>query len=799
LICTPGAVSTSGSGTSTIIGNLATGTYTYTVSNIYGCISGASQPVVIDPQPPTPAAPVPGTITSPTCALPTGSVILNGLPATGTWTLTRFPGTVKTTGVGTSTTISNLSPSATYNFTVTNAGECISTASSNVFIPAEPPKPTPPGLGTITQPTCNVPTGSVILTGLPAGIWTINPGNISGSGSTTTISGLVQGTYNFTVTNSIECTSVLSSNIVILAQPATPNIIITNPPAVCSPSRVNLTSSDVTVGSTAGLIFTYWTNSSATIAYATPAAAAAGTYYIKGTTSSGCYDIKPVISTINPLPTANAGTGGSECDLDFVFNAVPSIGVGTWTKTTGPATGIATFLPDANSATATVTVSEYGTYTFTWTEVSNDCSKSSVVTVVFRQQPVANPGAGGNNCGLSYVFSAVPSIGTGTWTKTSGVGTVTFSPNANAPNARVTVPAYGQYAFAWTEVNGTCTNSATINVNFLQLPVANAGIDGSACGLNFTLNAIPGTGSGLGTWTKASGPGDAVFSPDLNQSGAKVSVNQFGTYRFAWNVMNGTCTSSDTVSVLFRNFPALSAGKDTVICKGQTYQLQAQGVGSFLWTPAALLSNPAIVNPVASPLTATLFTVTITDQFGCKNSDDIMIRIWDKPNADAGPDQVLQYILGTNLDAAEPGLNEKGTWSVKSGSAIFEDTSDGKTSVSGLSVSENILLWSVTNGVCPVSTDSVTISVEDLLVPTLITPNMDGKNDYFVLRGIETLGKTELIIFDRRGARVFRNENYDNQWNGLDYNGNPLFDDTYFYVLKAQNGKSLSGYIVIRR
>ena len=91
------------------------------------------------------------------------------------------------------------------------------------------------------------------------------------------------------------------------------------------------------------------------------------------------------------------------------------------------------------------------------------------------------------------------------------------------------------------------------------------------------------------------------------------------------------------------------------------------------------------------------------------------------------------------------------------------------------------------------------IKVHDLVIPTLITPNMDGKNDYFILRGLDTLGKTELTIFDRRGVRVYINKNYNNEWDGIDYNKNPLLDDTYFFVLKTENGKSLSGFIVIRR
>jgi len=41
----------------------------------------------------------------------------------------------------------------------------------------------------------------------------------------------------------------------------------------------------------------------------------------------------------------------------------------------------------------------------------------------------------------------------------------------------------------------------------------------------------------------------------------------------------------------------------------------------------------------------------------------------------------------------------------------------------------------------------------------LITPNGDLINDYFEIRGIESLGKTELAIFDRRGELVFKNSN----------------------------------------
>ncbi|HKK41249.1 MAG TPA: gliding motility-associated C-terminal domain-containing protein, partial [Bacteroidales bacterium] len=126
------------------------------------------------------------------------------------------------------------------------------------------------------------------------------------------------------------------------------------------------------------------------------------------------------------------------------------------------------------------------------------------------------------------------------------------------------------------------------------------------------------------------------------------------------------------------------------------------------------------------------------------------------------------------------------------------DTTYSKTTLSDISLGENSYLWTVSNGYCPVAYDTVMILVNNIVVPTLITPNMDGRNDYFVIKGLESLGTTELDVFDRRGVRVYRNSDYDNSWNGVDYNDKPLRDDTYFYVLRSVNGKSVSGYIVIR-
>ncbi|RUT69735.1 hypothetical protein D0817_14020 [Flavobacterium cupreum] len=115
------------SNTGLVIG-VSQGTSFITFRNSNGCTQ--TIPVTVNPQP---AAPIVGTITQPTCVVPTGSVVLTGLPSTGTWTLTRSPGAVVTTGTGTEITISGLAANTTYTYTIGN-GTCTSVSSNNIVV-----------------------------------------------------------------------------------------------------------------------------------------------------------------------------------------------------------------------------------------------------------------------------------------------------------------------------------------------------------------------------------------------------------------------------------------------------------------------------------------------------------------------------------------------------------------------------------------------------------------------------------------------------------------------------------------
>jgi gliding motility-associated-like protein len=727
--------------------------------------------------------------------------------------VTGLPAGVNGSYSGSNFTISGTpSVAGTFNYIVTTTGSCSqTTATGTITVNPNAAITLASATGTNAQTLCfNNPIDSIrylitgggtgaTVSGLPSGIDTVFNGSefvISGISTET-------GTFNYIVNTSGSCSQTSANgsiriNLLPIVDVGTPlEDICEGATSIALGGIIGGSATGGNWSTTAGGTFN--PNASSLNARWSPPVGYSDTATLILTSIGGTcgtsFDSKTQI--VNTMPISNAGFGGNECDTTFALNALPSVGVGVWTMESG--SGTAKFLPNESAPDAIVTVSAFGTYSFKWTETITNCSNSSTIAVNFNEQPIANPGTGGTNCGPEITLNALESAGVGYWTQIAGPDTAVFYPGETIPDPLVTIPVYGNYTFQWKETNEVCFDSASIEISFLEIPLADAGQNSSVCGTQLKLNAIPGTGAGTGMWTLRSGPGDALFIPDPYQADASVLVDTVGIYVFAWTEENGTCLSIDSIEGEFLSIPYISAGRDTIICTGETIRLQALGEGSFQWEPSILLDSPTNDNPIASPLSSTYFRVMLTADNACVNIDSMLVELWYKPISFAGPDKVLDYLIITDLEADEPAFNQNGVWSIVQGAGSFIDSSFARTTVNGLSIGQNLLQWTVSNNVCSPTNDTVSIFVNDLVTTTLITPNGDNKNDFLEFVGIETLGKTELVIFDRRGLQVFKNSNYNNNWNGIDYNGNPLPDDTYFYILSSENGKTISKFIVIRR
>lgn len=95
----------------------------------------------------------------------------------------------------------------------------------------------------------------------------------------------------------------------------------------------------------------------------------------------------------------------------------------------------------------------------------------------------------------------------------------------------------------------------------------------------------------------------------------------------------------------------------------------------------------------------------------------------------------------------------------------------------------------------------VKVVCDKVLVYNGISPNNDGKNDFWHIVGIEQFPENEVRIFNRWGNLVFEQKGYSNleAWNGT-WNGKDLPDGAYFYVIDlGDDSDVLSGYLQIMR
>ena len=226
--------------------------------------------------------------------------------------------------------------------------------------------PSSPIIGTINQPTCLIPTGSVNLNGLPTSSWTItgNPGNITlqGNTSTATFSGLTPNTYSFTTTIG-GYTSQSSNSVTISNQPTTlPTPTASNNGPICVGATLNLLTPTVT-----GATYS-WTGPNFTSSLQNPS------INNVTTNANGTYN---VTVTVNGCSSASGTTTP-------VINTIPTVSVanncGTSTLTASNYSG--NLLWNNNATTPFITVNTSGSYTVTQT--LNGCT-SATTSVVINQ------------------------------------------------------------------------------------------------------------------------------------------------------------------------------------------------------------------------------------------------------------------------------------------------------------------------------------------------------------------------------------------------------------------------------
>ncbi len=512
-----------------------------------------------------------------------------------------------------------------------------------------------------------------------------------------------------------------------------------------------------------------------------------------------CYDTDTMEIAFNQVPVADPGEGGDTCGFGFILNATPSISASTgyWSVITNSGSTTIASVPNTIA-----NVDSAGTYKYLWTEDNNGCIDQNFIEVTFYEQPAAIIVEAEDACGIEQsILTGRITNSQYDWVTNSGSGQVDIT-YIEEDKFKVTVSDTGMYYFTWKVFNEQCKDDTTFTIHFFEEPDIFAGEDSYNCGNETSMHASLNLGTG--TWSGMDGPGN-IHIAKLQDPASAIGVDEFGSYTLRWTVQHGACEKFDDIKIEFIEPPESYAGTDENIC-GLSFSLTAtpeNGYWSVVENGSDLEINltPDIKNANASitvDSSGVLYLAWVATNRICIDSSSVRLNFVAPPVADAGPDQELDNIFETTMQAAPPSQSFEGEWALLSGSGTLQSVNSPKSDVYNMDLGENQFIWRVKNEYCEAS-DTMKITIYDIFIPEVITPNGDNENDYFVIRGIQNVGPVEVIILNRWGIEVYSSDDYQNDWGGTNKNGTPLTNDTYFYVVNIANERVFKGFVVIKK
>uniref|UniRef100_UPI0023AF0D49 gliding motility-associated C-terminal domain-containing protein n=1 Tax=Tenacibaculum bernardetii TaxID=3021375 RepID=UPI0023AF0D49 len=158
-------------------------------------------------------------------------------------------------------------------------------------------------------------------------------------------------------------------------------------------------------------------------------------------------------------------------------------------------------------------------------------------------------------------------------------------------------------------------------------------------------------------------------------------------------------------------------------------------------------------------------------------------------------------------------IETDGEWEVTTGDVSL--SSDATFDPSNIALGDYVFTYTASGNGCLVSR-VVTINInddcivlpcgqEDVVISKAVTPNGDSWNEFFEVKGVDACGFiVNVKIFNRWGARVFKSNNYANNWSGIS-DGSTLGGakrlpaGTYYYIVVLENSglKPITGAIYL--
>ena len=480
-----------------------------------------------------------------------------------------------------------------------------------------------------------------------------------------------------------------------------------------------------------------------------------------------------------------------------------------------------------------------GDYQFYATIQLNDCEStaSNVTQLTIAEIPTELAQICEGDMTICDVDNAVicantPAQGIGTWS-TEDKDVIIAQPNE--PQTSITGLRPGStYTFFWTLSNGVCGDYSATR---LIVDVGVTGTIAKVCnplveeceGSEVNLCANPVPAGFTGQWSQPSSQmALGVTIDNAEASNTTVSTiepgNPYNAYTFYWIVMDaaGVCTATDTMLVKIYSIPDEMANiEDTelISCNGEAVIAVAPITEGLIgtWTSSdetIIIDAPNSISTSIRNLKPGMNTLVWSLTSGaCENysADEIIIFYEAAPVA---VDDVFD--IGFSSEATLNVMENDEIFSPEFDITILSAPMHGAAEVGADGninfvadqgfVGDDVFTYELCNPTCAsdCSIGQVTLNIgqkASCTIPTIMTPNGDGINDFFMIPCIETgnFPGNEVIIFNQWGDEIYRAAPYDNNWRGT-YNGEDVPAGTYYYVISFdRNTEPEAGFLIIER
>ena len=304
----------------------------------------------------------------------------------------------------------------------------------------------------------------------------------------------------------------------------------------------------------------------------------------------------------------------------------------------------ATIISGSGQGPYQVTWNTIGTQIVTLQVTQGNClsAVTSVnVTVTLGAIVLINPSPASICLGQNILLTASGATNY-TWSPAIGLSVTTGSIVTASPIITST------YSIVGTSANG-CSNSTTVVVTVNPFPSVNINpIFASIClGQNVVLNA--------------NGAVSYVWSPSAtlnNSTGTTVTASPTVSTTYTIVGTSGVgCSVQTTVAVSVLPLPILIIlPLNSTICAGAFVNINASGASTYLWSPAAGLSNSTNANVIATPTLTTTYTIIGTSTNNCSAINTTVVTVNPLPILNIIPSPA-SICVGGNVQLIASGAN----------------------------------------------------------------------------------------------------------------------------------------------